>query len=234
VCADADLDLAVADAMTGIYMANGEVCVAASRLLVHESVHDAFAERFAALAQGIVVGDALDPATQFGPLVSAAQLERVRGCIDAAVAQGALVRTGGTAPDLLAPVDGGFFLAPTLLEDPAGATSASREEIFGPVTVLERFADEEAAVGRANEGPYGLAAGVWTRDLARAHRIAGALEAGIVWVNKWFDLPAGVPMGGIGDSGFGRELSAETMLEYSAPKAINIGLGDTRPALWGR
>ncbi|UGS33821.1 aldehyde dehydrogenase family protein [Capillimicrobium parvum] len=234
VCADADLDLAVADAMTGIYMANGEVCVAASRLLVHESVHDEFAERFAALARGIVVGDALDPATQFGPLVSAAQLERVRGCIDAAVAQGAVVRTGGAAPELPAALDGGFFLAPTLLEDPAGATSASREEIFGPVTVLERFASEDAAVARANEGPYGLAAGVWTRDLARAHRIAGALEAGIVWVNKWFDLPAGVPMGGIGDSGFGRELSAETMLEYSAPKAINIGLGDTRPALWGR
>ena len=86
------------------------------------------------------------------------------------------------------------------------------------MTVLERFSDDDAAVERANEGPYGLAAGVWTRDLARAHRMARALEAGIVWVNKWFDLPAGLPMGGIGDSGFGRELSPETLHEYSAPK----------------
>ena len=87
------------------------------------------------------------------------------------------------------------------------------------MTVLERFSDDDAAVERANEGPYGLAAGVWTRDLARAHRMARSLEAGIVWVNKWFDLPAGLPMGGIGDSGFGRELSPETLHEYSAPKA---------------
>ena len=274
VCADADLDLAVADALTGIFMANGEVCVAASRLLVHESVHEEFGERFAAVAEGIVVGDALDPETQFGPLVSADHRARVQSCIDAAVAQGARVRTGGGVPRLDAPLDGGFFLAPTLLEDPGGATSASSEEIFGPVTVLERFSDDDAAVERANEGPYGLAAGVWTRDLARgqveplvhphdpglqrachpvragqvprphagrqavgtlvrAHRMARSLEAGIVWVNKWFDLPAGLPMGGIGDSGFGRELSPETLHEYSAPKAINIGLGDARPRLWG-
>jgi acyl-CoA reductase-like NAD-dependent aldehyde dehydrogenase len=234
VCEDADLDLAVADALTGIFMANGEVCVAASRLLVHASVHDEFRERFARVAEAIVVGDALDGETQFGPLVSADHRRRVQECIDAAVAQGAAVCTGGGAPDLAAPLDGGFFLAPTLLEDAGGATSASHEEIFGPVTVLERYRDVDDAVARANEGPYGLAAGVWTRDLARAHRMARRLDAGIVWVNKWFDLPAGLPMGGVGDSGFGRELSAETLLEYSAPKAINIGLGDERPALWGR
>jgi aldehyde dehydrogenase (NAD+) len=234
VCADADLDLAVADAMTGIFMANGEVCVAASRLLVHESVHEEFGERFAALAETIAIGDAVDPATQFGPLVSREHQQRVLACIDAAVAQGARVRSGGGVPSLGAPLDDGFFVTPTLLEDDRGATSASHEEIFGPVTVLERFSDEDAAIARANDGPYGLAAGVWTRDLARAHRMARALEAGIVWVNTWFDLPAGLPMGGIGDSGFGRELSAETLLEYSAPKAINIGLGAERPALWGQ
>jgi aldehyde dehydrogenase (NAD+) len=234
VCADADVELAVADAMTGIFMANGEVCVAASRLLVHASVYEEFGERFARLADTIVVGDAVDASTQFGPLVSREHQERVQACVDAAVDQGAHVRTGGGAPSLPAPLDGGFFLTPTLLEDPGGATSASREEIFGPVTVLERFDDEAVAVARANAGPYGLAAGVWTQDLARAHGLARQLEAGIVWVNKWFDLPAGVPMGGIGDSGFGRELSAETMLEYSAPKAVNIGLGRERPPLWGQ
>lgn len=233
VCEDADLDAAVADALTGIYLANGEACIAASRILVHESVHDAFAERFAAVARTIVVGDAVDPATQFGPMVSRDQYERVAGCVAAAREQGARVRVGGGRPALEAPLDGGFFLEPTLLEDPRGATSASSEEIFGPVTVLERFADEASALDRANGTRYGLAAGVWTRDLSRAHRMARSLEAGIVWVNKWFDLPAGVPMGGVKDSGFGRELSAETMLEYSATKVVNMSLETQRPQMWG-
>jgi acyl-CoA reductase-like NAD-dependent aldehyde dehydrogenase len=234
VCGDADLDAAVADALLGIYMANGEVCVAASRLLVHEDVHDEFAERFTRVARRIVVGDALDPATQFGPLVSAAQRDRVLGCIERAVAEGARALVGGEALALPAPLEGGFYLAPTLLQDAAGRTSGSRDEVFGPVTVLERFRDEDDAVARANAGPYGLAAGVWTRDLARAHRIARALEAGIVWVNKWFDLPVGAPMGGVGDSGFGRELSAETLREYSAPKVVNVDLSTERPDLWGQ
>ncbi len=233
VCADADLDAAVADALTGIFMANGEVCVAASRLLVHEDVHDAFAERFVEVARRIVVGDALDPATQFGPLVSAAQRDRVLGCVARAVAEGAEPLVGGHPLALPAPLDGGFYLGPTLLRDAEGVTSGSRDEIFGPVTVLERFRDEDDAVARANAGPYGLAAGVWTRDLARAHRVARRLEAGIVWVNRWFDLPVGAPMGGVGDSGFGRELSAETMREYSAPKVVNVDLSTERPLLWG-
>jgi acyl-CoA reductase-like NAD-dependent aldehyde dehydrogenase len=233
VCEDADLDVAVADALLGIYMANGEVCVAASRLIVHESVHDAFIERFAGIAGRIVVGDALDPQTQFGPLVSSDHQARVKRCIDRALAEGARVRVGGDSPSLPAPLDGGFYLAPTVLEDREGSTSASREEVFGPVTVIECFADEDEAVTRANSTRYGLAAGVWTTDLARAHRLARRLEAGIVWVNKWFDLPVGVPMGGVKDSGFGRELSAETLLEYSAPKVVNVDLSTERPALWG-
>jgi len=233
VCADADIDAAVDDALAGIYLSNGQVCVAASRLLVHESVHEAFSARFLEIARTIRVGDAVDPESQFGPLVSKPQRDRVAAAVGRARAEGAYVLAGGGAPPLPPPLDGGFFLEPTLLADPGGTTSASREEFFGPVTVLERFRDEDDAIARANATSYGLAAGVWTRDLARAHRLARSLEAGIVWVNTWFDLPVGMPMGGVKGSGFGRELSAETLHEYSAPKAINIGLGARRRRLWG-
>jgi acyl-CoA reductase-like NAD-dependent aldehyde dehydrogenase len=105
--------------------------------------------------------------------------------------------------------------------------------VFGPVVVVERWRDEDDAVARANATEYGLGAGVWTSDLARAHRLARRLEAGVVWVNRWFDTPPGSPMGGVKASGFGRELCAETLLEYSAPKTINVSLSNERPRLWG-
>ncbi len=233
VCPDADLDLAVADAMAGIFSANGQVCVAASRLIVHDDVHDAFRERFTAATERIRVGDALDPATEFGPLVSAAHRDSVLGHVERATSEGAQVQVGGGPVDLGGELTDGFFVAPTLLSDPAGGTSVSRDEVFGPVTVLERFRDEDDAIARANAGRYGLATGVWTADLRRAHRIAGALESGIVWINTWFDLAVGAPMGGVGDSGFGRETTAETLLEYTAPKVVNVGLAASRPPMWG-
>jgi acyl-CoA reductase-like NAD-dependent aldehyde dehydrogenase len=233
VCDDADVDAAVSDALLGIYMANGEVCVAASRLLVQAGVHEEFRAKFIATAEKIRVGDALDPATEFGPLVSAGQCERVAGCVDRAREEGVAVALGGGKLDLGGELSGGYFYAPTVLGDEEGRTSASTEEVFGPVTVIERFDDVDDAVARANDTPYGLAAGVWTADLARAHSVARDLEAGIIWVNKWFDLPIGMPMGGVKDSGFGRELSAETLLEYSAPKTVDIDLSTARPQLWG-
>ncbi|ROO60587.1 acyl-CoA reductase-like NAD-dependent aldehyde dehydrogenase [Micromonospora sp. Llam0] len=233
VAEDADLGRAVADAALGIYLANGEACIASSRLLLHEGIAVEFLDRLAALARSIVVGDALDPATQVGPMVSRPHFERVLGHVRKAREEGVRVLAGDE--DLgLAPVnEKGFFLRPTLLHDPSGAADVVTSEVFGPVTVAETFVDYDEAVLRANATRYGLAAGVWTTDLARAHRIAGSLQAGIVWVNKWFDLPAGAPMGGVKDSGFGRELSWETMLEYSAPKTINIDLGAPRFPLWG-
>lgn len=234
VCEDADIDAAIADALTGIYMANGEVCVAASRLLVQDSVYEQFVQRFTAVAQRIKVGDALDPQTEFGPMVSAQQRERVAACVEEAREQGVGVHIGGQRLDLGGELSDGFFYAPTVLLDERGGSSASREEIFGPVTVIESFSDPHEAVQRANDTRYGLAAGVWTRDLARAHRMARDLEAGIIWINKWFDLPAGMPMGGVKDSGFGRELCAETLLEYSAPKVVNVDLSTERPDLWGQ
>jgi aldehyde dehydrogenase len=232
VCADADLDLVVHDALTGICIANGEACIAASRLLVHEDVHDELVEAFAAALRRVRVGDALDPATEVGPLVSRQHLERVRGHIETARDEGYPVLAGGRALELDGDLSGGHFLSPTLLGDPAGASSSARSEIFGPVVTVERWRDEADVIARANSTEYGLAAGVWTRDLARAHRVARELEAGIVWVNTWFDLSFGQPMGGVKQSGFGRELCVATLDEYSAVKAVNVNLGSERPALW--
>lgn len=148
--------------------------------------------------------------------------------------EGVQVLVGDEALDLDPALAGGFYQRPVLLADPDGRAAITRSEVFGPVTVAERFSTDEEAVARANSTRYGLAAGVWTNDLRRAHRVADALDAGIVWVNRWFDLPPGMPMGGRGDSGFGRELSFDTLREYTAVKSANIDLSIDRPPLWGQ
>ncbi len=233
ICADADLEAAVHDVLTGIYFQNGEVCVAASRLFLHESIRGEFLARLLEVARGIRIGDALDPATEIGPLVTSAHRDRVLARIEAAVSEGAKVLLGGEQAELGGELAGGFYLQPTILSDEGARTSASRDEIFGPVLVVETWNDEADVLERANDTEYGLAAGVWTSDLARGHRIADALDAGTVWVNTWFAVPSGQPLGGVKRSGFGREMCAETLLEYSAAKAISMSLDTARPGLWG-
>jgi acyl-CoA reductase-like NAD-dependent aldehyde dehydrogenase len=233
VAADADLDVAVQDALMGIYLANGEACIASSRLLLHDTIHDEFVDRFVETARRIKVGDATDLGTEVGPLVSDRQLELVRAHVEGARAEGYRVVLGDEALDLDPSLAGGFYQRPVLISDPEGASTIARTEVFGPVTVAERYHSDEEAIARANSSRYGLAAGVWTRDLRRAHVFADQLDAGIVWVNRWFDLPPGMPMGGRGDSGFGRELSFDTLREYTAVKSVNIDLSVERPPLWG-
>ncbi|WP_291036574.1 aldehyde dehydrogenase family protein [Herbiconiux sp.] len=227
VAEDADLDRAVHDALTGIYMANGEACIASSRLLLHDRIYDDFVHEFVRVADSIRLGDATDPATELGPLVSSRQLSLVQEHLATAREDGVGFLTSGAAPS-----GPGFFQAPVMIADDDGSSRIARNEVFGPVTVAERFSDYSDAVQRANSTRYGLAAGVWTKDLARAHTIAGSLKAGMVWVNKWFDLPAGMPMGGVGDSGFGRETAEQTLDEYSATKSVNIDLGAPRAQMW--
>jgi acyl-CoA reductase-like NAD-dependent aldehyde dehydrogenase len=231
ICEDADLETAVADAVMGIAFQNGEVCFAASRVYVHESVREEFLERFAAVLAGLRVGDALDDATHVGPLVSRTHLERVHGYVERARGEGARV-IGGELLAREGALSGGFYLSPAILDDPAGATTAAREEIFGPVVTVQGWRDEDDVVERANGTEFGLAAGVWTRDLARAHRIAQRLQAATAWGHTWDDVVAGHPLGGVKARGNGREMCAETMLEYTSAKAISMRLSGTRPDLW--
>jgi aldehyde dehydrogenase len=231
ICEDADLDAAVADATMGIAFQNGEVCFAASRLYLHESVHAEFLERFAAALARLRIGDALDETTHVGPLVSQAHRERVRGFVEGARVAGARV-IGGAQLTREGALAGGFYLEPAIIDDPSGQTTAAREEIFGPVVTVQTWRDEEDVIERANGLEYGLAAGVWTSDLGRAHRIAQQLDAGTVWINTWFDVVAGQPLGGVKASGYGREMCAETMLEYTSAKAVSMRISSARPDLW--
>jgi acyl-CoA reductase-like NAD-dependent aldehyde dehydrogenase len=233
ICADADLDAAVTDVLTGAFAANGEACFASSRILVHEDIREEFLARLAEAVAGIRVGDALDERTQVGPVISHPHRRRILDLVGRSRTEGAEILAGGEPVSFDGPLAGGSYLAPTVLLDPAGGSTAAGEELFGPVVVVETWREEAEAVARANGGRYGLAAGVWTSDLGRAHRVARDLDAGIIWVNTWFETPMGQPLGGVKDSGFGRETSAETLREYTGTKVVNARLTTERMPLFG-
>lgn len=222
---DADLDNAVSAAMVANFYTQGEVCTHGTRVFVHDSIYDAFVEQLKARTDKLVIGDPTDMNTQVGALISTEHLNKVMTAIETAKASGATLLTGGyrvTENGL----DKGNFVAPTIFTDCDDSMAHVREEIFGPVMSVLRFSNEEEVVARANNTHYGLAAGIFTQNLSRAHRIIHQLEAGICWVNTWGDSPAEMPVGGYKHSGVGRENGVETLTHYTQTKSVLIELGD--------
>jgi aldehyde dehydrogenase (NAD+) len=232
VFADADLELAINGAAFGIFHNQGQACIAGSRLLLEESIADEFVDRFVALARSIRLGDPLDPATEMGPLTSAEHRDRVLAYVKIARDEGGEVLTGGQAPDDPT-LEHGFFVEPTVVRARPG-DQVCREEVFGPFVTVSTFADDDEAVGFANASDYGLGGGLWTTDLRRAHAVARDLHTGMVWINSYKRVNPGSPFGGVGESGYGREMGFEAMHEYTDAKSVWVNVDAQLPVWYPR
>lgn len=229
---DATIPAAVGGSAFAIFHNQGQACIAGSRLLLHEKIADEFLDKFIALAESIKIGHPLDPESEMGPLTSKMHLDRVLAYIERCKQEGNKILTGGAQPSDEALSDG-FYLQPTIVEAKPGDT-VFQEEVFGPFVTVTRFADEEEALSLANATSYGLGSGLWTNNLQRAHRFSDQIEAGMVWVNCYKRVHPGSPFGGVGQSGYGRDLGIECLEEYTEPKSIWINYDAQIPPFYSR
>ncbi|HEX8503089.1 MAG TPA: aldehyde dehydrogenase family protein [Pyrinomonadaceae bacterium] len=231
VFADADIEQAVSGAMMGIFFNQGQVCCAGSRLFLDARVKDEFLDRFKERAGRIKVGDPMDKSTQMGPQVSAEQLDRIKGYVDIAKGEGAQVLSGGCPPQLEGDFQKGFFFQPTIFGEVQNTMRVAQEEIFGPVVSIITFEGEDDLVRQANEVVYGLSAGIWTKDITRAHRFAKAIKAGTIWINTFNMFNAASPFGGYKQSGYGREMGKHALEMYTHVKSVWVDLSG-KPIGW--
>jgi aldehyde dehydrogenase (NAD+) len=224
VLADADLEAAVRGATMGIFYGKGEVCAAGSRLFVEKKIHDEFMQKLVDRTKKLLPGDPLDPKTRFGALVSERQMNTVLGYIEKGKSEGAKLVAGGSRARV--GQGKGFFVEPTVFDGVKSDMTIAREEIFGPVLATIEFGDVTEAVREANSSPYGLAAAVWTRDIAKAHRVARMLQAGTVWINTYNNYDPAAAFGGYKMSGYGRELSMHALEHYTQVKSVWVNLKD--------
>jgi aldehyde dehydrogenase (NAD+) len=223
VFADADLSAATNGVLAGIFAATGQTCVAGSRLLVERSVHDELVARVVERARAIRLGDPLQMETEMGPVAFKEQFDKVRSYIDLGQSEGATLAYGGGSPSN-PELKGAYFIEPTVLTHVGNKMRVAQEEIFGPVLCVIPFDDEREAVELANDTRYGLAAGIWTKDIYRAHRVAGQIKAGSVWVNAYRAISFNAPFGGYGMSGIGRENGLDAVREYTQVKTVWVEL----------
>jgi len=221
---DADLDLALPGALWGIFMNQGEVCLAGPRILVQRSIYDEFVHRFVEAARRIRIGDPLDPDTQMGPLISQEHWKKVSGYVQIGQEEGAQILCGGNKPALPPPLDAGFFFEPTVMVNVDNTCRVWREEIFGPVATITSFETEEEALKLANDTRYGLVGMVWTQDLARAHRVASKIRAGTIWINCFFIRDLRLPFGGYKESGIEREGGTYSVNFFTEQKTVCVAL----------